>query len=147
MAFIPARNAPGQKDVNDEFSAKGIRNTLKIFNQLARDYRFGDLTARHCNLNEGVTTTWRKLIDGNYPADVQDVLKGVITQALTHTDSKGQPKPIPIEWKWGAPSGTLRVTYKHSGPKFKIELGFPPPLELRLAQRLANAKGKKSKRK
>ena len=144
MALVAARNAPGQKDVNDEFSSTGILSTLNLFKQIGdSNYRFGDITARHCNLSEAHLATWRKLIDGNYPADVQEVLKGVITVALRHTDAKGKAKPIPIEWVWSARKGTLKITYNHSGPKFKIELGFPPPLAMRLAQRRENAKSKK----
>ena len=141
MAFIPARNAPGQKDVNDEFSAKGISDALSNLKTLGANYRFGDLTAKYCNLNEAHAATWRKLVDGNYPADVQEVLKSVIVQALTHTDAKGRPEPIPIEWKWSGKSSTVKITYRRS--KYKIELGFPPPLALRLAQRRENAKSKK----
>ena len=141
MALIAARNAPGQKDVNDEFSSKGILNTLNNFKELGTSYRFGDLTAKHCNLSGSHAETWRNLIDGSYPADVQDVLRSVITQALTHKDSHGHAKPIAIEWKWGGKSRSVKITYSRS--KYTIELGFPPPLAMRLAQRREKAKGKK----
>jgi len=141
MAFIPSRYAPGQKDVNDGFSSKGVLNMLLHFKSLGANYRFGDLSARHCNLNENHAATWRKLVDQHYPADVQAMLKSVVSHALTHKDANGHSKPIPIEWKWRGKSRTVKVTYKRS--KYKIELGFPPPLAMRLAQRRENAKSKK----
>jgi hypothetical protein len=141
MAFIPARNAPGQKDVNDEFSAKNILDTLKNFKALGANYRFGDLTVKHLGLDKGGMATWRNLVDENYPAEVQEVLKTVIVQALTHKDANGYAKPIPIKWVWSGKSGTVKVTFRPT--RYKIELGFAAPLEMRLAQRRERAKGKK----
>lgn len=135
MSFVALKELPGQQDVNDEFSAKGLADTLADFKKLGRSYQFGDLSAKHNALDPKRAANWRKLINTAYPEDVREILKTVINQALTHTDSEGRPMPIPIQWVWKGRSGILKVTYNHKAPKYKIELGFPSPLGDRLSKR------------
>ena len=143
MSFTALKYLPGQRDVNAEFSAKGVANTLSDYKKLGKRYRFGDLSAKHCSLDPKRAANWKKLIDAVYPADVQDMLKTVIDRALTHTDSKGLPMPIPIEWVWRGRRGVVEFTYNHNAPKYKIEVGFPSPLGESLSQRPKKAKGTK----
>jgi len=150
MALPFARHAPGQADVNTEFSAAHIMQTLKNFNQL-RKYEFGDLTAVFCNLDHDQNQTWKNLIAGHYPQDVQDEIKRTIVHALTQKNKNGQPDPIPISFDWKGPRGTVTVTYHSAGtkngPSFAISLGFDPPIRVALRERRERAKQNKSKRK
>lgn len=150
MALALAGKAPGQTDINSEFSSGYIMQTLNNYNQL-RQYEFGDLSAMYCNLDQTATQSWKHLIGHHYPQDVQDEVKRTIVYALTQQDQNGEPNPTPIKFNWNGPRDTVTVKYyrtgTRNGPLYEISLGFDSPMKMALLQRRERAEQKKSKRK
>jgi len=140
------RKLPGQVDINSQYSAAYIQRSLDVYRQIADshgDYRFGELTAKFYQLDEHETQIW--LSDLAKYRDVRDEIKRLIVHALNHKDDSGRDSPIPITFKWtpSTSSKALIITYKPSGPSYKVEIvGYPSPLSSALAKRRAKAKTK-----
>jgi len=129
MALRYAGKQPSPDQVNTEFGAD-IQTTLNNYNQLD-DYEFGDLTAIYCGLDINDTTYWKGQIAHFYTQDVRDEIKRTVDYALSQEDDQGNPAPVPIQWDWNGPPGTVTVTYHATdAPYYTISLGFRPPHSL-----------------
>jgi hypothetical protein len=143
MPKLTLDQMPGRSDINSQYSAGRIKDTLAYYKNLppgaGGDYQFGVLTAWFCKLDPNDRQNWEESVR-TYPQDVRDEIKSTIIAALSNKDSSGNDSPIPITFKWTPGPKAVVVTYipagVPSGPSYKIEIvGYASPMAAALAER------------
>jgi hypothetical protein len=143
MGFAYRKQIPGKADINETFSKKNLTRTKKLYEKLVKSgqYRFGDLTASFCGLDQNQENIWLKEVADFYPPDVQREIIRTVDAALLHKDDKGAEVSVPVEFRWGGELSNgktqgIRATYDPSGPSYLIEIvGYPSPLRSLLSAR------------
>jgi hypothetical protein len=111
---------PTQVQINDQFTASKIHQSLAFYNKIKKangDYQFGDLTVQWY----GPNAAWMAQLGTYYDATAQQQIEKYIIEFLT-----AQPKPIPFTINWGPETAPLKSITKTSNSIEIVGYKAPP---------------------